>query len=81
MMRTVGKTPILLHGYPVVKSGNPAQKCQFLGRIRAAELLDVSPQTIDKFIRTGRLRAFRIGRKVVVRQDELLRLVEGNEIQ
>jgi excisionase family DNA binding protein len=56
-------------------------KSQFIGRIRAAELSDVSPQTIDKFIRTGRLRAFRIGRRVVVRQDELLRLVEANEIQ
>lgn len=52
----------------------------FVGRIHAAEIVDVSPQTIDKFIRTGRLRAFRIGRKVVVRQGELLRLVENNEI-
>ena len=56
------------------------QKSQFVGRIRAAEIVDCSPQTIDKFIRTGRLRAFRVGRKVVVRQDELLRLVEANEI-
>jgi len=56
-------------------------RSQFVGRIRAAEILDVSPQTIDKFIRTGRLRAFHVGRKVVVRQDELLRLVEANEIQ
>lgn len=52
----------------------------FVGRIRAAALLDVNPQTIDKFIRRGQLRAFRIGRKVVVRQDELFRLVEGGEI-
>jgi excisionase family DNA binding protein len=56
-------------------------KSQFIGRIRAAELLDCSTQTLDKFIRAGRLRAFRIGRKVVVRQDELLRLVEANEIE
>jgi excisionase family DNA binding protein len=53
---------------------------QYVGRIPAASLLDVNPQTIDKFIRLGQLRAFRIGRKVVVRQDELLRLVEANEI-
>jgi excisionase family DNA binding protein len=55
-------------------------KSQFIGRIRAAELLDCSPQTIDKFIRTGRLQAFRVGRKVIVRQHDLLQLVEANEI-
>jgi excisionase family DNA binding protein len=60
---------------------NRASNAQFVGRIRAAQLLDVSPQTIDKFIRSGRLRAYRIGRKVIVRKDELLRLVEANEIQ
>ena len=53
---------------------------QFVGRIRAAQLLDCSPQTIDKFIRTGKLRGFRIGRKVVVRQDELLQLAEGSPL-
>jgi excisionase family DNA binding protein len=53
---------------------------QFVGRIRAAALLDVNPQTIDKYIRRGQLRAFHIGRKVVVRRDELLRLVEANEV-
>jgi excisionase family DNA binding protein len=57
-----------------------SRETQFVGRIRAAAILDVNPQTIDKFIRRGQLRAFRIGRKVVVRQDELLRLVEANEI-
>jgi excisionase family DNA binding protein len=56
-------------------------KSQFIGRIGAAGLLDVSPQTIDKFIRTGRLRAFHVGRKVIVRKDELLQLVEANEIR
>ena len=55
-------------------------RSDYLGRLRAAEFVDCSPQTIDKFIHTGRLRAFRIGRKVVVRQDELLRLVERSEI-
>lgn len=54
---------------------------QFVGRIRAAELLDCSPQLIDKFIRLGRLRAFHLGRKVVVRHDELYKLVEANEIR
>jgi excisionase family DNA binding protein len=58
----------------------PLDDSGFLGRTRAAEFVDCSPQTIDKFIRTGRLRAFRVGRRVVVRQDELLQLVEANEI-
>jgi excisionase family DNA binding protein len=53
---------------------------QFLSRTHAAELLDVSPQLIDKFVLLGRLRAFRLGRKVVVRKDELLRLVEAGEV-
>jgi excisionase family DNA binding protein len=57
-----------------------SRETQFVGRIRAAAILDVNPQTIDKFIRRGQLRAFRIGRKIVVRRDELLRLVEANEI-
>jgi hypothetical protein len=53
---------------------------QFIGRIRAAAFLDVNPQTLDKLIRTGQLRAFRIRRRVVVLRAELLRLVEANEI-
>jgi excisionase family DNA binding protein len=68
---------------PVTKpsaSQSLSDEVRFLGRIRAAEFLDCSPQTIDKFIHTGRLRAFRIGRKVIVRQDELLQLVERSEI-
>jgi excisionase family DNA binding protein len=55
-------------------------RTKFISRIRAAELLDVSPQTIDKFIHRGQLRAFRIGRKVLVRQEDLFQLVEENEV-
>lgn len=62
------------------KSFFSLDETQFVGRIRAAALLDVNPQTVDKYIRRGQLRAFHIGRKVVVRRDELLRLVEANEI-
>ena len=58
---------------------NRANDAQFVGRIRGAQLPDVSLQGIDKLIRLGRLKAFRT--KVIVRLDELLRLVEGNEIQ
>jgi excisionase family DNA binding protein len=52
----------------------------FVGRIHGAEIIDVSAQTIDKFIRTGRLRSFRIGRKILVLRAELVGLVEANEI-
>jgi len=52
------------------------EKPQFISRVRAAEMLDCSVQLIDKFIRENRLRGFHVGRKVIVRQDELLHLLE-----
>ena len=54
---------------------------QFLSRIHAAQLLDVSPQLIDKFVLLGQLRAFRLGRKIVIRKADLLKLVEAGEVQ
>jgi excisionase family DNA binding protein len=63
------------------KESTPMDKSQFISRMRAAQILDCSPQTIDKFIRSGRLRAYHVGRKVVVRLDELIRQVEANEIR
>jgi len=62
------------------ESSSSPDETQYVGRTRAAALLDVSPQTIDKYVHTGRLRAFHVGRKVVVRRDELMRLVEANQI-
>lgn len=52
----------------------------FVGRIRAAAIVDINPQTLDKLIRQGRLKAYRIGRRVILRRADLLRFVEGNEI-
>lgn len=55
---------------------------RFVSRIRAAQMLDCSPQLIDKFIHQKKLTAVRLSkRKVVVRYTELLRLVEENTIQ
>lgn len=54
---------------------------QFVSRVRAAERLDCSVQLIDKFIRLGKLRAYHVGRKVVVREADLLSMVEANEIK
>jgi excisionase family DNA binding protein len=57
-----------------------ADSTLFVGRIRAAAIVDVNPQTLDKLIRQGRLKAYRIGRRVILRRDDLLRFVEDNEI-
>jgi excisionase family DNA binding protein len=69
--------PSILSPFP---RNRPSEGPQFVGRIHAAAMLDVNPQTLDKLIREGALKAFRIGRRVIVRRDELLKLVEANEI-
>ena len=48
----------------------------FVGRSTAAEMLDVSTRTIDDAIRAGDLEAFRIGRRVLIRRDELIKFAE-----
>jgi excisionase family DNA binding protein len=55
---------------PAVK---PAPERLFLGRDAAAEALDVSVRTIDDAIRKGELRAYRVGRRVLVCRDALIR--------
>lgn len=62
-----------------LQSRVPPDKLQFVGRLRAAEMLDCSVQLIDKFIRLKKLTAYRVGRRVVVRWADCLRLLE--EIQ
>jgi excisionase family DNA binding protein len=54
---------------------------QFRTRYRAAKIIDSSPQLLDKLIRQGKLRGYRVGRKVLVREDELLALVAEGEIR
>jgi excisionase family DNA binding protein len=54
---------------------------QFIGRISAARMLDCSPQLIDKMIRANTLRAFRFGRKILLRRDELLSVLQPVEIK
>jgi len=48
----------------------------FIGRDRAAELLDVSTRLVDDAIRNGELGAFRVGRRVLIRKDVLLEFAE-----
>jgi excisionase family DNA binding protein len=47
----------------------------FYGRQSAAQLLDVSPQLIDSKIRAGAISAHRLGRRVLISRDELLRFM------
>jgi excisionase family DNA binding protein len=49
----------------------------FVGRERAAELIDVSTRTIDDAIRAGELEAHRLGRRVLIPRDALIRFVQG----
>jgi excisionase family DNA binding protein len=48
----------------------------FVGRATAAQLLDVSTRTIDDAIRDGSLPASRVGRRVLIRVDALVRFAE-----
>lgn len=54
----------------------PTTERLFVGRITAAHLLDVSTRTIDDAIRAGELAACRIGRRVLIRRDSLIRFAE-----
>jgi excisionase family DNA binding protein len=56
-------------------NAKPAE-VQYISRVKAAELLCCSTQLIDKRIRQGELPAYRFGRKVLIRRNELLSLLE-----
>lgn len=53
-----------------------AKPVQFISRVHAADKLDCSVQLIDKYIRCGKLPAVRFGRKVLIRLEDLLRVLE-----
>ena len=48
-----------------------------LTRAEAARYLRVSDRTLSRLIRTGQLRASRIGRAVRIRQSDLLHMLDG----
>jgi excisionase family DNA binding protein len=54
----------------------PTPEKLFVGRDTAAQLLDVSTRTIDEAIRAGDLEAYRLGRRVLIRRDELIKFAE-----
>ena len=44
---------------------------------QAAKLLGISPWTVRSYIRNGRIKPVRLGRRVLVSEDELERLVRA----
>lgn len=53
----------------------------YISRAQAAALLSCDVQSLDKAIRKGRLPVSRLGRKVLIKQEELLRLLDAGELQ
>src|SRR5438045_1088772 len=51
----------------------PIPEKLFMGRDAAAEAIDVSTRTIDDAIRDGELEAFRVGRRVLISRNALIR--------
>ena len=54
---------------------------QLISRCHAAQRLDVSTQLLDKLVRQGKLRAFRLGRRVLYDRCELLKLLGARDHQ
>lgn len=54
----------------------PPHDSEFLTRAHAARFADCSEQLIDKYIRSGKLRRYGIGRRVLVSRAELLQVMK-----
>jgi excisionase family DNA binding protein len=54
---------------------------KYISRVHAAEKLDCSAQLLDRLIREGRLPVRRLGRKVLINEQELNRLLEAGELK
>ena len=48
---------------------------------QAADLLGVSPWTVRKWVSTNRVRVVRLGRRVLLEQHELRRIIEAGRIE
>jgi excisionase family DNA binding protein len=51
------------------------------GRRSAAQALDLSPGAVDVLISSGKLRAIRIGRRVLITAESLRQLARANHVQ
>jgi excisionase family DNA binding protein len=56
----------------------PAPKILY-SRAEAAEMLSISVSSLDVLIATGRLKAARMGRRVLIRLDNIERMMEALE--
>jgi excisionase family DNA binding protein len=48
---------------------------------QAAGVLGVSPWTVRKWVSTNRIRVVRLGRRVLLEQPELRRIIEGGRTE
>ena len=48
---------------------------------QAARLLGISPWTVRRYIHDGKLNAVRIGRRVLLAEDELERLIARGQVE
>lgn len=52
---------------------------QFISRQKAAKMLDISVEEIDKLRRCGTLPYYKLNNRVIIRVDELLLFVAANK--
>jgi excisionase family DNA binding protein len=62
------------------RKGNVAMK-QLYDVISAARLLSISPWTVRSYIHNGKLKPVRLGRRVLLGEDELQRLITESQEQ
>jgi len=48
---------------------------------QAAEVLALSPWTVRAYVRQGKIRPVRIGRRVLLEESELRRIVENGRVE
>lgn len=53
---------------------------RYLTLAQAGELVNTPTETVRYWVHIGKLRAFRPGRQVLVREDDLAALIESSEI-
>lgn len=64
-----------------MKDNKTPARPEFITRQQVADWLTVSIQTVDKLLRNKVLNAYRVGRCVRLRREEVLAYVEGRRIQ
>lgn len=63
-----------IHEYP--QSKELMMDLKFLNTKEASQLLRIHPETLRRFIREGKIRAYRIGKQKLIKEDELKNFVE-----